>query len=107
PWGLDPDRMIGRIPRGGVTLEDVYARTLLARIPGPADSRLEREVATDITLARREAEWAHTSRDQRVVGYRRVLGYSTKGNCGLCVVAASRVYASEDLAPILAHCGCS
>lgn len=109
PWGLDPDRLIGRVARRGTPLEDVYARTLLARVAAPsADARLEREVTTDIALARREAEWAHTSRDQRVIGYTRVLGAGgVGGNCDLCIVAATRTYASRDLAPIHAHCGCS
>lgn len=108
PWGLDPDQMIGRKARKGALLEDVYARTLLARNAGPASSRLVREVSTDLALARREAEWAHTSSDQRIAGYTRVLGAGgVNGNCDLCIVAATRVYASRDLAPIHAHCGCS
>lgn len=107
-WGLDPNRLVGRIARRGSTLEDVYARTLLANGGGGTAKRLAREVATDINLARRNATWAHTSSDPRIAGYRRVLGTGgTKGVCALCVVAATRVYRSEDLQPIHSHCTCS
>lgn len=105
PWGLDADRLVGRVARRGTFLEDVYARTLLATA-GTTRGRLERELATDVSLARREATWIHTAGDPRVVGHRRVLSPGGK-NCALCVVASTRTYRSSDLAPIHSHCGCT
>lgn len=105
PWGIDAERIIGRVARRGVLLEDVYARTLRATV-GTTRGRLEREVATDISLARREATWIHTAGDQRIVGHRRVLS-AAADHCALCVVASTRVYRSADLAPIHSHCGCT
>lgn len=103
PWGLDPDPIIGAAARNGTPLEDVYARNLRAAA-GTARQRLTREVATDITLARRRASHLHVVGDPRITGWRRVTGPRA---CGLCVVAATRVYRTQELQPIHSHCSCT
>lgn len=67
--------------------------------------RAEGLASTDVQLAK-----THTSRrvlgsKGNVVGYRRVLegGHS----CGLCIVASTQRYRSEDLMPIHGGCSCS
>jgi hypothetical protein len=66
---------------------------------------------TDITLAHR-AQANRVLRQQdpgRVIGYRRILkGKRQTGGpvCGLCIVAADRIYHREDLQPIHANCRC-
>ena len=105
PWGLDPEPLIGVRARRGAPLEDVYARNLRASV-GTLRNRLEREVATDIQLAQRNAAWVHTNGDPRIVGYRRVLDTSRE-NCGLCIAASTRRYRRSDLQPIHSHCGCT
>jgi hypothetical protein len=61
-----------------------------------------------LTAARDEASNVYGSR-QEVLGYRRVIHpeLSRSGTCGLCIVAAQRVYHSSDLLPLHgATCNC-
>lgn len=103
PFGLDADRLIGRIGRRGVFLEDVYARNHRVDASTFAD-RMSREVNTDITLAQRSASWMHTEGDPRVIGWQRVTSGSA---CVLCSVAATQRYHRSDLQPIHDHCSCT
>lgn len=62
---------------------------------------------TDVTLAVRE-QYHKTLGKHRADGYRRVLHpeLSKTGPCGLCVVAADRVYRVADLLPLHSRCVC-
>ncbi len=79
---------------------DVAAQKALVRIAAVAQ--------TDITLAIREQYRAAFDRD-RVQAWRRILRPDLGAGgppCGLCVVAADRVYRKEDLQPIHDNCRC-
>jgi hypothetical protein len=104
PWGLDADQLIGAAARHGDHLEDVYGRNHRAAA-GSFIERMAREVATDMVLADRNATFVHTAADTRVLHYRRTLTPGAK-HCGLCVVAATRVYYKKDLRAIHHHCSC-
>lgn len=74
--------------------------------------RIEALVRTDITLAVREQYYRNLNlprgQRQQAVGWRRVLHpeLSESGPCGLCVVAADRVYKREQLKEIHDRCVC-
>ncbi len=106
--------------RTSVEPAEVYARaadTYRYRVIAAGDSpeaaadkarvRVSVAAATDITLAVREQYRASFDRD-RVEGYRRILRpeLSQTGPCGLCVVAADRVYQRGDLMPLHPACVC-
>ncbi|MBQ1047869.1 hypothetical protein KBX50_05270 [Micromonospora sp. C51] len=66
---------------------------------------------TDIALASREQEYEvlRVVDDQQITGWRRVLRpelSASRTSCGLCIVAADRVYRRRDLKPIHANCNC-
>lgn len=68
--------------------------------------RAEQQARTDLRLARREAEQEMWGVSGDIISYRRILRpeLSQTGPCGLCVVAASRVYQKSELEPL--HNGC-
>lgn len=70
-------------------------------------ARLAVVAETDVTLAVRE-QYRRSLGQMRADGYRRILHpeLSETGPCGLCVVAADRVYHSGDLLPLHARCCC-
>mgnify|MGYP003574932983 CR=1 FL=1 len=64
---------------------------------------------TDLTLARREAMRDVYAATPTILGWRRIIHpeLSKEGfSCGLCVVAADRVYSRGDLMPIHDECNC-
>lgn len=70
--------------------------------------RAEQQARMDLILARREAEkemWGVTG---DIIAYRRILRpeLSVGGPCGLCIVAASRVYHKSDLRDLHNDCKC-
>ncbi|WP_431881836.1 hypothetical protein [Micromonospora chalcea] len=73
--------------------------------------RVERVADMDVSLAQRAQESAVIRRaPAQVTGYRRILQPELGGGgppCGLCVVAADRVYKREDLKPIHDRCRCA
>jgi hypothetical protein len=74
-------------------------------------SRVEAIAWTDVTLAVREQvrrTLGSLSSIAGVEGYRRVLRpeLTETGPCGLCVVAATRIYSVEDLKPMHDRCVC-
>ncbi|MGY0497063.1 hypothetical protein ACWZHB_01000 [Nocardia sp. FBN12] len=93
-------------------------RRLLAEGRDPGDAldvaanRVKMELATNISLAEREAEsqvLAHAGIvDLDVIGWRRVVRpeLSVGGTCGLCLAASDRKYHTGDLKPIHAGCKC-
>lgn len=60
-------------------------------------------------LTKRNASVAQFRRSEKVIGYRRIIHpeLSKSGVCGLCIVAADRIYGMEDLLPIHGGCNCS
>lgn len=66
---------------------------------------LDRLVRTDLQLAQTHAARDWMAGEERVVGYRRVLGPGK--NCSLCISASTRTYFKADLLPIHERCGCS
>lgn len=68
-----------------------------------SQAALGRLVRTDLQLAQTRSARDWMAGEERVVGYRRVLGPGK--NCSLCVSASSRTYRKEDLAPIHDRCG--
>ncbi len=104
---VDPADPYGRVA-------DAYRYNIVARGDSPdvaqakAEARISAVAWTDVTLAVREQYQASFDRD-RVEGWRRILLYKRQDGgppCGLCVVAADRVYKKEDLQPIHDLCRC-
>lgn len=70
--------------------------------------RVAQVAATDVTLAVREQVRKTLGQVRGITGYRRILRpeLSETGPCGLCVVAADRIYKVEHLLPIHDRCVC-
>lgn len=84
---------------GGIPEVDARNRALV---------RLAKVTETDVTLAVR-AQYRKTLGAQKAFGYRRVLHpelAKSKHSCGLCVVAADRIYHTEELKPLHDLCNC-
>lgn len=107
---LDPGEAYGRVAEGyryavvahGDT-EDTARRKALLRVAAVAE--------TDVTIAVRQqylASMRGLTKLRDIRGYRRVLHpeLSQTGPCGLCVVAADRVYHIEALLPLHLRCRC-
>lgn len=60
---------------------------------------------TDLQMAHRQAAHDWIAGDERVVGWRRVLGGSK--HCALCQQASTRTYRTSDLMPIHEGCHCT
>lgn len=112
-WGLednrvaqDPAEVYGRVADGYR-----WSTTMLGDDPDKAQSKAAVRIATaaktDVQLAVR-AQYQKTMSAQGAEGWRRILHpeLSQSGPCGLCVVAADRVYQTEDLLPIHSRCVC-
>ena len=63
----------------------------------------------DLTMAMRESARTVLADADDVIGYRRVIHpeQSRGGSCGLCVVAADRLYRKSELLPIHGRCRCT
>ncbi len=108
---VEPGQVYGRLADAyryrvatGLMDEAKAARYVEHRARGMAD--------TDIMLADRAqgARFLDERKPNGVRGYRRVLHPEMDGGgppCGLCVVAADRVYRIEDLMPIHTSCRCT
>lgn len=103
----DPADAYGRVADG-------YRYAVTSRGDDPhvaqdkARVRIANTAETDVTLAVRE-QWQQSMFSLKgVTGYRRILHpeLSKTGPCGLCVVAADRVYKKEDLLPLHNKCVC-
>lgn len=62
-------------------------------------------VRTNVQLAARDTWHQWTAGNERVGGYRRVLGAGK--NCELCITASTQRYHRDDLQPIHSSCGCT
>lgn len=104
---LRPSDAYGRVAdqyRFGVVANGDTAEQALTK----ALVRVEAVAQTDMTLAMREQVRKTLGRIRGVTGYRRILRpeLSETGPCGLCVVAADRVYKVEHLMPLHDRCVC-
>lgn len=107
-------------PRSGTTALDVYARpasqAVFAYSKGgtvedarqAVRDRLELLLREDIMLAERDEEQRIYETVPRIVGYRRVIHpeRSKNGTCGLCAVAATQRYRTDELRPLHDGCEC-
>lgn len=93
------DRPFGAL--GGQLAAGAEFATALASAQGA----LDRLVRTDLQLAQTHAARDWMADDDRIVGYRRVLGPGH--NCSLCVSASQRTYSRGDLMPIHERCHCT
>ena len=111
PIGLNPEPLIGRVARNGVSLEEVYSRPrVVARQDGfdRGVAYLRATIALDGQLAQRRAAHAVTVADRRVVGWRRQVNPVPGGQtCGLCIAASTQTYRKENLLPLHSHCRCT
>lgn len=101
----------------GLPEDEVYARpfgALGAQLEQGADfavamasgrAALQRLTSTDLQMAHTRSARDFMVGQERIVGYRRVLGGGD--SCPLCRSAATRTYSREDLAPIHERCHCS
>lgn len=71
--------------------------------------RAERQARMDAALARREAEKQRWGVSDEIIGFRRILHpeLTQEGPCGLCVVAADRIYSIGILRPLHNGCVCT
>jgi hypothetical protein len=121
---LVPSRGLVALPtslRQGVPNEEVLARPpatvrYLRSVDTPPDAaaaagatRLRAIAQTNLELALRQAAVDVFSKIEAVRGYRRILRpyLSEGGSCGLCIVAADRIYRTGELMPIHGKCKCS
>lgn len=70
-----------------------------------AQASLRRLVETDMQLTQTHAAHDWMAGEERVVGWRRVLGGGK--HCALCTAASTRTYRKSDLMPIHERCHCS
>ena len=108
-------------PRRLVTPEEVWERPvkLYRRSVADGDShdvalgkvadRVRSMAREEVQLAQRDQSARVYERAPRVTGYRRVVHpeLSRTGVCGLCLVAATRVYRKSELMPIHTNCLCT
>lgn len=71
--------------------------------------RAEQQARMDAALARREAERQRWGVSEDIIGFRRILHpeLSRSGPCGLCIIAADRIYGKGDLKPLHNGCWCT
>lgn len=107
-------------PRSGIPITEVYKRPARqyehaireGATPEQAErifvDRLERIVEADVSAAMRDEKDRVRRASPKVIGFRRVLRpeKSKYGPCGLCVVAADRIYKSGDLLELHDRCVC-
>lgn len=102
--GIDPSTVGRRVDRA-----EMWQRPAKhARMAGSTSAGLSyaQQLARSNTfLAARDTWHRWTSSDERITGYRRVLGPGR--NCDLCILASSQRYSRSDLHPIHGNCSCS
>lgn len=114
PLGLDPDQLSGAALRG-VDPPDVYLRSIITARAALGDGKPFAEamalgrlravgtIEMDVALTQRAAMAEVSTREERIVGYRRVLSGQS---CAFCASASTQRYRSGDLMPIHNHCDC-
>ncbi len=105
--GVTADEEWERVVRGfrylrsnGVSLDEALERS---------ETRAAVLAGYDLSLAMREASRQTLQEAPAVSGWRRIIHpeLSKSGTCGLCVVAADRVYRVEELLPLHGRCKCT
>lgn len=83
-------------------LDEVAAQTA-------AEQRAMNQAVMDLRLADRSAARTTLVDVKNVTGFRRIIRpeLSKTGTCGLCLVAADRVYSRSDLLPLHGGCNCT
>lgn len=119
PRDLPP--VVDNYPRSGVSPVEVYERPAkqyrYARSKGYteeearllAEDRLAELAETDVKLIERDEARKVYKAAPKVIGYRRVIHpeLSRSGTCGLCAVAATQFYTTDDLLPLhYPSCNC-
>lgn len=116
-----PDFGMLEYPRHGVAPETVWERPailnryLISTGMSPTEamqqvlSRVQEMAVKEVQLAQREHSGQVMSMTAGVVGYRRIVHpeRSRTGVCGLCLVAADRIYQSDELMPLHDNCKCT
>lgn len=119
PRNIDPPSM-DSYPRDNVTAYDVWERPVnvyrKARKNGDTKNQAKmktmkrvRQIAdSDMRLAQRERAARTYAKTEKVIGYRRIIHpeLSRTGTCGLCIVAADRIYGASELYPMHDNCKC-
>lgn len=100
PIDTDFDKIVGDLDYPDDVDEDALAAAL---------RRLYRIVDTDLQRARDDEHGQMLEKKKVWLGYRRVIHpeLSKTGTCGLCVVAATRLYGVKELAPLHRLCKCT
>lgn len=115
PVGVAPELVTGKALRGAdpaAVYRRPYVQVWTSLSQGkPFDQavaagarRAESIAATDLQLAKTHTARLVMGRDDRVVGYRRVLNGPL--SCALCVIASTQRYHKSDLLPIHPSCDC-
>lgn len=108
-------------PRSDTSMLDVYARPaeqyLWAISQGKTDAeamkialkRVEVLAAADLAAAERDELQMIWNLTPDIVGHRRIIHpeLSASGTCGLCIVAATRFYSTDELLPLHNNCKCT
>lgn len=121
PQDVSPARD-GSYPRKNILPEDVWERPVSeyrnARNNGDSHqeamlktlARVRQLADADVRMANREraARVYEAASPQGVIGYRRIIHpeLSRTGTCGLCLVAADRLYSTKELYPLHDNCKC-
>lgn len=121
PQDVSPARN-GSYPRKNILPEDVWERPVSeyrnARNNGDSHqeamlktlARVRQLADADVRMANREraARVYEAASPQGVIGYRRIIHpeLSRTGTCGLCLVAADRLYSTKELYPLHDNCKC-
>lgn len=121
PKDVSPARD-GSYPRKNILPEDVWERPVkeyrVARNNGDSHqeamlktlARVRQLADADVRMANREraARVYEAAAPQGVIGYRRIIHpeLSKTGTCGLCLVAADRLYSTNQLYPLHDNCKC-
>lgn len=121
PRDVSPARD-GSYPRKNILPEDVWERPVSeyrnARNNGDSHqeamlktlARVRQLADADVRMANREraARVYEAASPQGVIGYRRIIHpeLSRTGTCGLCLVAADRLYSTKELYPLHDNCKC-
>jgi hypothetical protein len=119
PARVDPQQDF--YPRDGTPSTEVYSRAArqynYQRTQGKTEAearealnlRLELQSEMDVAAAERDELNALWNMSSKTIGWRRIIHpeKSMSGTCGLCVVAATRLYSMDDLRPLHDRCKCS
>ena len=119
PRGFRPQ--VDLYPRSGATMTSVYsrpARTYAWEVyqgHAPSDAltqaklRMKQIAEADVAAAERDELNALWQMSSKTIGWRRIIHpeRSATGTCGLCIVAATRLYSMDELKELHGGCECT